>query len=159
MASSKYFKMTKIATVVLISSFPFSVLAFDLLDTVKARGTLRVAIEGKYPPFNFKDSKSGERTGFEVDIAKLIAVRLGVKTEFTNTEWSGILASLGAGKYDVILNQVGITEERKKVFDFSIPYTISSVQLIIRKDEKRKFANLEDLKGKKMGLGQGTNFE
>ena len=133
--------------------------ATDLLDTVKARGTLRVALEGSYPPFNFKDPKTGELTGFEVDIAKLLAARLGLKPEFTATEWSGILAGLGAGKYDVIINQVGITDEHQKAFDFSDPYTLSSAQLIVRKDEKRQFNSLEDLKGKKLGLGQGTNFE
>ncbi|MCW5298620.1 cystine ABC transporter substrate-binding protein [Herbaspirillum lusitanum] len=133
--------------------------AADLLDTVKARGTLKVALEGNYPPFNFKDPKTSELTGFEVDVAKLLAARLGLKPEFTTTEWSGILAGLGAGKYDVIINQVGITDERQKAFDFSDPYTLSSAQLIVRKDEKREFKSLEDLKGKKLGLGQGTNFE
>ena len=133
--------------------------AADLLETIKSRGTIKVALEGNYPPFNFKDPKSGELTGFEVDVAKLLAAKLGVKPEFTTTEWSGILAGLGAGKYDVILNQVGITEERQKAFDFSDPYTLSSAQLIVRKDETRQFNSLEDLKGKKLGLGQGTNFE
>lgn len=133
--------------------------ATDLLGTVKARGTLKVALEGTYPPFNFKDPKTGELTGFEVEVAKLLAAKLGLKPEFTTTEWSGILAGLGAGKYDVIINQVGITDERQKAFDFSDPYTLSSAQLIVRKDEKRQFNSLEDLKGKKLGLGQGTNFE
>jgi L-cystine transport system substrate-binding protein len=159
MASTTLSKLTKIAAAVLISSLAVSAFAADLLDTVKARGTLKVAMEGNYPPFNFKDPKNGQLTGFEVDVANLIAAKLGVKTEFTTTEWSGILAGLGAGKYDVIMNQVGITDERQKAFDFSVPYTISSAQLIIRKDEKRNFASLEDLKGKKLGLGQGTNFE
>ncbi|EJM95363.1 cystine ABC transporter substrate-binding protein [Herbaspirillum sp. YR522] len=133
--------------------------AADLLETIKSRGTIKVALEGNYPPFNFKDPKTGQLTGFEVDVANLLAARLGVKPEFTTTEWSGILAGLGAGKYDVIINQVGITDERKKAFDFSDPYTLSSAQLIVRKDETRQFNSLDDLKGKKLGLGQGTNFE
>lgn len=159
MDSIKRFSLTTIAAAILISSVAVNAFAVDLLDTVKARGTLKVAMEGNYPPFNFKDPKTGKLTGFEVDVANLIATRMGVKTEFTTTEWSGILAGLGAGKYDVILNQVGITDERKKAFDFSIPYTLSSAQLIVRKNENRTFASLEDLKGKKLGLGQGTNFE
>jgi cystine transport system substrate-binding protein len=133
--------------------------AADLLDTVKARGTLRVALEGNYPPFDFKDRKTGALIGFEVDVANLLAGRLGVKAVFTTTEWSGILAGLGADKFDVIMNQVGITPERQKAFDFSIPYTLSSPQLILRKSETREFRSLDDLKGKKLGLGQGTNFE
>ncbi|SDX40014.1 amino acid ABC transporter substrate-binding protein, PAAT family (TC 3.A.1.3.-) [Collimonas sp. OK242] len=152
-------KLSKIAAAILITGVTLNAFAADLLDTVKARGTLKVAMEGNYPPFNFKDPKSGQLEGFEVDVAKLLAAKLGVKPEFTTTEWSGILAGLGAGKYDVILNQVGITEARQKAFDFSQPYTLSTAQLIIRKDEKRSFPTLESLKGYKLGLGQGTNFE
>ena len=152
-------KLSKIAAAILITGVTLNAFAADLLDTVKSRGTLKVAMEGNYPPFNFKDPKSGELTGFEVDVAKLLAAKLGVKPEFTTTEWSGILAGLGAGKYDVILNQVGITEARQKAFDFSQPYTLSTAQLIVRKDEKRSFPTLESLKGYKLGLGQGTNFE
>lgn len=152
-------RLSKIAAAILITSVTLNAFAADLLDTVKARGTLKVAMEGNYPPFNFKDPKSGELSGFEVDVAKLLAAKLGVKPEFTTTEWSGILAGLGAGKYDVILNQVGITEARQKAFDFSQPYTLSSAQLIVRKDEQRSFPTLESLKGYKLGLGQGTNFE
>ncbi|SFB15389.1 amino acid ABC transporter substrate-binding protein, PAAT family (TC 3.A.1.3.-) [Collimonas sp. OK607] len=152
-------KLSKIAAAILITGVTLNAFAADLLDTVKARGTLKVAMEGNYPPFNFKDPKSGQLDGFEVDVAKLLAAKLGVKPEFTTTEWSGILAGLGAGKYDVIINQVGITEARQKAFDFSQPYTLSTAQLIIRKDEKRSFPTLESLKGYKLGLGQGTNFE
>src|SRR5438477_6364727 len=65
--------------------------AADVLDEVKQRGTLRIAVEGTYPPFNFKDEQ-GKLTGFDVEIAQAIAVKLGVKPEFTTTEWSGILA-------------------------------------------------------------------
>jgi cystine transport system substrate-binding protein len=130
--------------------------AADLLDTVKQRGTLKIALEGTYPPFNYKEG--GQLAGFEVELANALAQKLGVKAEFSTSEWSAILAGLQAGKYDVVINQVGITDKRKETFDFSEPYTISAPQLIIRKDEKREFKTLADLKGKKLGLGQGTNY-
>src|SRR5690349_10475384 len=79
--------------------------AADLIDEVRQHGVLRIGLEGTYPPFNYKDEK-GELTGFDVDIAKGIAAKLGVKPQFTTSEWSGILAGLQAGKYDVIVNQV-----------------------------------------------------
>jgi L-cystine transport system substrate-binding protein len=134
----------------------FQASAADLLETVQQRGTLRVALEGTYPPFNYKENN--QLAGFEVELANALAQKLGVKAEFTTSEWSAILAGLQAGKYDVVINQVGITDKRKETFDFSAPYTISSPQLIVRKDEKRSFNTLDDLKGKKLGLGQGTNF-
>jgi cystine transport system substrate-binding protein len=133
--------------------------AADLLATAKARGTLRIALEGTYPPFNFKDPKTGELTGYDVDVARLLAARLGLKPEFVSTEWAAILAGLGAGRYDVIISQVGITPKRQEAFDFSEPYTYSSPQLIVRKDEKARYASLADLKGKKLGVGQGSVFE
>ena len=128
----------------------------ELLDDVRQRGTLRIAVEGTYPPFNFKEK--GELAGFEVELAKALASKMGVKAEFSTSEWSAMLAGLQANKYDVVMNQVGITEKRKEVFDFSALYTVSSPQLIVRKNEKREFKSLTDLKGKKLGLGQGTNF-
>src|SRR5690606_11397188 len=133
--------------------------AADLLDTVKERGTLIVGVEGTYPPFNFVDTKTHELDGFDVDVAKLVADKLGVKVQFVKTEWSAILAGLHAGKFDVIINQVGITPDRQKTFDFSIPYVASSPQLILRKDDTSGYKSFADLKGKRLGVSQGSNYE
>lgn len=133
--------------------------AADLLSTAKARGSLRIAMEGTYPPFNFKDQKSAQLAGYDVDVAKLVAAKLGLKPEFVTTEWSAILAGLAAGRYDVIVSQVGINPKREQAFDFSIPYTYSSPQLIVRKGDSARYATLADLKGKKVGVGQGSVFE
>lgn len=146
-------------TFVMASAVTLSASAADLLDAVKARGTLKVAVEGTFPPFNFRDQKTNELDGYDIDVAKLLASKLGVKAEFTTIEWSGILAGLTAGKYDVIVNQVGITDKRKESFDFSEPYTFSAPQLILNKKSTASYKSLDDLKGKKLGLGQGTNFE
>lgn len=102
---------------------------------------------GTYPPFNFKDAKQ-QLTGFDVEIATEIARRMKVKPEFVTAEWSGLLAGLQSGKFDIVVNQVGVTAQRQAVFDFSQPYTYSSAQLIVRKNESRDFKNLADLKGK-----------
>ncbi len=132
--------------------------AADLLATAKARGTLKIALEGTYPPFNFKD-KAGQLAGYDVDVAKLLAARLGLTPQFVTTEWSAILAGLASGRYDVIISQVGINPKRELAFDFSIPYTYSSPQLIVRKNDSAKYASLADLKGKRVGVGQGSVFE
>jgi cystine transport system substrate-binding protein len=133
--------------------------AADLLATAKSRGTLKIAMEGTYPPFNFKDQKTGQLAGYDADVARLVAAKLGLKPEFVTTEWSAILAGLSAGRYDVIVSQVGITAKRESAFDFSIPYTYSSAQLIVRKNDTGRYATLADLKGKKVGVGQGSVFE
>ncbi|WP_186058970.1 transporter substrate-binding domain-containing protein [Burkholderia gladioli] len=131
--------------------------AADLLDEAKQRGTPRIGLEGTFPPFNSK-APSGELVGYDVDIAKAVAAKLGLKPEFVTTEWSGIIAGLQAGKFDVIVNQVGVTDKRKEVLDFSPAYTYSAAQLIQRKDDTRNFKSLDDLKGKKLGVGLGTNY-
>ncbi|MCD5361022.1 transporter substrate-binding domain-containing protein [Chromobacterium aquaticum] len=149
--------MRKLMTVLVMAGLAGQVFAADLLDTVKQRGSLKIALEGTYPPFNFKDAKQ-QLTGFDVEIASEIAKRLKVKPEFTTAEWSGLLAGLQAGKFDIVVNQVGVTDKRKDVFDFSQAYTYSSAQLIVRKNESRAFKSLADLKGKKLGVGQGSNY-
>ncbi len=138
---------------------PVPAAAAELLAAVQARGTLRIALEGTYPPFNYKDQKSGQLAGYDVDVAKLLAAKLGVKPEFVSSEWAGILAGLSGGKYDVIVSQVGINPKREQTFDFSTPYIYSSPQLIVRKSEAASYLSLEALKGKKLGVGQGSVYE
>jgi len=155
----KFGLLKKLLAVALIGASFTAVAAHaeDLLDQVKQRGTLRIGLEGTFPPFNSK-APSGELVGYDVDIAKAVAAKLGVKPEFVTTEWSGIIAGLQAGKFDVIVNQVGITDARKQTLDFSPPYTYSAAQLIQRNNDTRQFDSLEDLKGKKLGVGLGTNY-
>ncbi|RJF72031.1 cystine ABC transporter substrate-binding protein [Deinococcus cavernae] len=122
------------------------------------RGVLKIAIEGTYAPFTYKDDK-GNLTGYDVDFARLLAARLGLKPEFVLTEWSGILAGLQANKYDVIVNQVGITAERQKTIAFSEPYTYSRPQIAVHSVKGADYKALADLKGKRVGVGLGTTFE
>jgi len=150
------FKAALLAVAFVAMSAPAS--AADLLATVKARGTLKVALEGTYPPFNYKE-KNGELAGYDVDVARLIGGKLGLKVEFVSSEWASILAGLSANKYDVIISQVGINPKRELAFDFSTPYIYSMPQLIVRKDEKANYTALADLKGKKLGVGQGSVYE
>ncbi|HEY1042851.1 MAG TPA: transporter substrate-binding domain-containing protein [Telluria sp.] len=149
----------QVLTLALGALLSLSASAADLLDSARARGTLRIAMEGTYPPFNFKDPKTGQLAGYDVDVARIVAAKLGLKPEFVTTEWSAILAGLGAGKYDVIVSQVGINPKRERVFDFSTPYTFSSPQLIVRRNDSADYRTLAQLKGKKVGVGQGSVFE
>lgn len=124
---------------------------------VKKSGVIRVGIEGTYPPFNFVNDQK-QYDGFDVDIAKELAKRLGVKVEFVGAEWKGIIAGLLADKFDIIIAQMSITEERKKSVDFTDPYVMTGAVLITRKGDNR-LTQLSDIKGRKVGVGTGTNFE
>ncbi|GAB6387264.1 cystine ABC transporter substrate-binding protein [Stutzerimonas marianensis] len=132
--------------------------AADLLDEVKANGTLKVGLEGTYPPFNYQDER-GQLTGFEVDFANALAEELGVKAAFQPTKWDGILAALESKRLDVVINQVTISEERKQKYDFSTPYTVSGIQALTRKANADSVKRPADLAGKKVGVGLGTNYE
>ena len=159
-ASNHFSLVRQLAGALALASAMLSVhaSAADLLDTVKARGTLKIATEGTYPPFNFKD-KSGQLTGYDVDVARLLAARMGLKAEFIASEWSGILAGLAGNKYDVIVAQVGVNPKREQAFDFSDAYIYSVPQLIVRQDATASYATLADLKGKRLGVGQGSLYE
>lgn len=130
----------------------------NLLEQIKERGTLRVGIEGTYPPFSYQGD-DGKLTGFEVDFARKLANHLGVEAELKPTKWDGILASLDAKRVDVVINQVTISEQRKKKYDFSLPYTVSGVQALVKKGNEGIIKTAADLAGKKVGVGLGTNYE
>jgi cystine transport system permease protein len=127
-------------------------------DPAKARGVLRVGMEGTYPPFNYEDA-SGQLTGFEVDLAKALAARMGVRVELQTAPFAGLLASLDSGRNDVIINQVTITPDRQKKYDFTQPYSISGIQMIVRRGEQNRFRGPTDLAGHPVGVGLGTNYE
>ena len=142
---------------ILLGTLALSTASLAAAPTTLSKGTLKIGMEGTYAPFTYKDEK-GTLTGFDVDIAKAVAAKLGLKAEFVLTEWSGILAGLQANKYDVIVNQVGITAERQKSIGFSAPYAYSSPQIIVKKTGAA-YRSLADLKGKRVGVGLGSNFE
>lgn len=132
--------------------------ADNLLAQVKSKGELRVGLEGTYPPFSFQDEK-GKLTGFEVEFAQQLAQHLGVKARLQPTKWDGMLAALDAKRIDVVINQVTISDDRKKKYDFSLPYTVSGVQALTMKAKADTVTRPQDLAGKKVGVGLGTNYE
>ncbi|MEK4513199.1 amino acid ABC transporter substrate-binding protein [Paenibacillus sp. FSL K6-2524] len=126
------------------------------LEAVKASGKLRIGTEGTYAPFTYHDA-DGKLIGFDIEIAEGISQRLGVETEFIETQWDGIFAGLDANRFDAVFNEVKIREDRKEKYDFSDPYIVSRAALIVRNDNTdiTKFA---DLKGKKAGQSLTSNL-
>ncbi|SEN36202.1 transporter substrate-binding domain-containing protein [Lihuaxuella thermophila] len=129
----------------------------DLLSTIKDRGTIRIGTEGTYKPFSFHDEKTNELTGFDVEVAKEVAKRMGVKAEFVEIPWDGMLTSLQTKKIDMVANQVGIKPERKEKFDFSSPYTVSYAQIVVHKDNQ-EIKGIEQVKGKRAGQTPTSNY-
>jgi cystine transport system substrate-binding protein len=132
--------------------------AGDQLATIKKNGTLNVGLEGTYPPFSLV-GEDGKLTGFEVEFSEALAKELGVKVKLQATPWAGILAALDSKRLDVVVNQVTISDERKKKYDFSEPYTVSGIQALVQTKDVGTIKTAADLKGKKVGVGLGTNYE
>lgn len=128
------------------------------LQEIQSRGVLRVGLEGTYPPFNYQD-QSGQLAGFEVDFARAVAAKMGVKVEFQPTPFAGLLGAMEAGRIDVVINQITITPERQQKYGFTRPYTVSGIQIILRQDDSRPIGTPADLAGKSVGVGLGTNYE
>ena len=126
------------------------------LDDIKAAGVIKIGTEGTYAPFTYHDA-DGKLVGFDVEIGQEIAKRLGVKAEFLEGKWDGLIAGLDANRYDAVINQVGITEARKQKYDFSDPYIASKAVLIVRADDE-SIKGFADLKGKKSAQSLTSNF-
>ena len=132
------------------------VFAQSALDQIKTAGALRIGTEGTYAPFTFHDA-SGELVGFDVEIGRAVAEQLGVKAEFVEGAWDGLIAGVDANRYDVVINQVGITDERKAKYDFSEPYIASKAALVVRGDNA-DITSFETLSGKKAAQTITSNF-
>jgi His/Glu/Gln/Arg/opine family amino acid ABC transporter permease subunit len=125
-------------------------------DRIQSAGVLRVGTEGTYAPFSYHDD-SGELVGYDVDVAKAVGDKLGVKTEFVETPWDSMFAALGANRFDIVANQVTINEERKKLYDLSDPYAVGEGVIVTRADDN-SVKSAADLKGKVVGATATSNW-
>ena len=119
----------------------------DLLETIRERGTIIVGLEGDWAPWSYVD-ENDELTGYDVEVAKAIADKLGVEIQIVPGEWDGLFAGMDAGRYDMVVNGVEVTEERADKYDFSTPYAYIRTALIVKGDND-SIKTFEDLKGKK----------
>jgi len=130
--------------------------AADDLAKIKSAGAFKVGTEGTYAPFTYHDA-SNQLTGFDVDIARAIAAKLGVKAEFIEGKWDGLIAGLDANRYDAVINEVAVTDARKQKYDFSDPYIVSHAALIVGSNNTT-IKSFDDLKGKKSANTLTSNF-
>lgn len=119
----------------------------NLLDQIQKKGELVVAMEGTWSPWTYHD-EGDKLVGFDVEVAQLIADKLGVKATFVEGEWDGLFAGLDAGRYDMVVNGVEVTPERQEKYDFSIPYGYIRTAIIVD-GANDAIQSFEDLKGKK----------
>src|SRR4051812_20946620 len=113
---------------------------------------LTVGSDIPYPPF--EQGKSGNYTGFDIELMEAIAEKMGRKAEVQDTSFETIFRDVAQGKFEAVISAATITEEREKAVDFSNPYYLSEQAVLVK--EGSEIESLEDLEGKTVGVQQGT---
>lgn len=119
----------------------------DQLAKILEAGKIVIGTEGTYSPNSYHD-ESGELVGFDVEVARKIAEKLGVEAEFMEAEWDSLFAAMDSGRIDTVINEVEYTDERALKYDFSQPYTYIHGALMVKGDNE-DITSFEDLEGKK----------
>ena len=120
--------------------------AADQLASIQANGKLVVALEGAWQPWSYHD-ESDTLVGYDVEVSRAIAEKLGVEPEYVESDWDSLFAGLDAGRFDIVCNGVEVTDERAKTYNFTTPYGYIHTALAVRKDNE-DIKSFEDLKGK-----------
>ena len=118
----------------------------DQLAAIQASGKLIVALEGAWQPWSYHD-ESDTLVGYDVEVSRAIAEKLGVEPEYVESDWDSLFAGLDAGRFDMVCNGVEVTDERALTYDFTTPYGYIHTALAVRKDND-EIKTFEDLKGK-----------
>lgn len=144
--------MKKLFAILLVFVFAASLFTVyaeegDLLARIQAKGEIVVATEGAWAPWTYHD-ENDELIGFDVEVAKLIAAKLGVTATFVECEWDSIFAGIDAERYDIAANGIEVTDERSEKYDFTTPYGYIRTALIVRGDNE-EITSFEDLEGKR----------
>lgn len=117
----------------------------DQLGQILEAGKITIAMEGTWEPWTFHD-EDDNLVGYDVEVGQAIAEALGVEAEFVEGKWDGLFAGLDAGRYDMVINGVDVTEERSEKYDFTDPYVYIHTAIIVAEDNDN-IKSFDDLKG------------
>ena len=120
-----------------------------------ADGTLQVGSDIAYAPIEFYEEGTQNPVGLDVDIAKALAKELGVKAEFMNTGFDGLIGALQAKRFDIIMSSMTVTEKRQQEIDF-IPYFTAGTGILVQAGNPKNIQSLADLCGKSVAVQLGT---
>ncbi len=147
------FRMAGCLGIVLSLGMPVAAHA-DRLDDAKARGVLHVVTEDAFPPYEF--ITDGQPDGFHKDVIEELRKYADFKVTQEQLPWTGLLAAVSSGKYDVAITGAGVTEERLAKFDYVAPISLNVSYYITRKGDD-SIKSLKDLSGKTVGVQAGSS--
>ncbi|KGX85765.1 transporter substrate-binding domain-containing protein [Pontibacillus litoralis] len=127
-------------------------------DKVQKEGKIVVGTSGTLFPSSYHPADSDKITGYDVETMREIGKKLGVEIEFEEIGYDAMFAALNSGRIDAAINDIAITDERKKKYAFSDPYKYSYTTMIVREEDLSGIETLEDLKGKKAGGAATTTY-
>lgn len=129
----------------------------DLLQRINNGDTIIVGTEGTYPPFTYHN-ESGKLTGYDVEVTRAVADKLGVEVDFKETQWDAMLAGLDSKRFDMVANQVSLTTpERKAKYDKADAYSWSGAVVLAPTDDNR-YSSWEGLKGLRTAQSLSSNY-
>ncbi|HEY5996332.1 MAG TPA: transporter substrate-binding domain-containing protein [Candidatus Deferrimicrobiaceae bacterium] len=150
-------RLLPVAAACLLSGiFALPALAGDTLDDVRKKGVLVAGVKESTPPFGYRENLSGEIVGYDVDIAKAVAARLGVRLETRAVTSADRIPRLLDGDIDLIAATMTVNPDRGKLIDFSTAYFRTTQRFLARKGTIR---TLDDLAGKKVATAAGSTAE
>lgn len=133
-------------------------MADDSWNTVTKEGKMAIGLCAQYPPFESKNEKTGKLEGFDVDMGTALAEKLGVRADFVDAEWQGLLGGLQKGDFDILITCMSKSETRGKNVNFSDVYYKLPDVIVVRKNDA-DIRDKADLKGKTIGVQLGTGSE
>jgi polar amino acid transport system substrate-binding protein len=143
----KKFSIITIMAITLVSQVVFAKggKQGDAVGLTLKPGVLSIGMEIGYPPFEYYDVDGKTPIGFDVEMAKALAAKLGLSAEFIDTAWDGIFAGVATDKYDCIISAATITDERKAAYNFTKPYIGNAQSIVLLKNSQIKIQKPEDL--------------
>ena len=130
----------------------------DLLASIEDKGTLTVSTDPAYPPQSELNKETNEYEGFDIDVAKEVAERLGVDVAWEAPAWETIISGNWAGRWDASVGSMTITPERAEVLHFTPPYYYTPAAIAVHEDNTSVSAPA-DLNGKKIGVCGGCTYD
>jgi len=154
--------MKKLAALILVVAMGASAYAGGKKDSgglTMTPGFLSIGMEIGYPPMEYFGADGKTPIGFDVEMGKAIAAKMGLEPKFVDTAWDGIFAGVNTNKYDCIMSSVTINEARLKAHNFSKPYIRNTLAIVLPKTSTLKVSSPQDLAGLRVSYQEETTSD
>ena len=147
-----------LAFILFISLFTSCLKQNEPQNLTITEGVLAVGVEIGYPPMEYYDTDGVTPIGFDIELTKALADKLGLQVSYVDTSWEGILAGLDANRYDITVN-ITILPARQENYNFTKPYIDSSMTIVALKNSPIRVEKLEDIAGRRIAYQGDTTAQ